>query len=55
MPRFEVTYNITGRACAIVGADSLEEAQEKAEKLDIVEDSCDLIEWEYDEVLDVSQ
>jgi len=54
MAEFEVTYLITGRASAIVEADSKEEAKEKAEALEIVDFSDELIEWEFGDIEGIS-
>lgn len=50
MGKYEVIYTVTGRARAEIDAESLSEAKEMANELDVIDASCELIEWEFDEV-----
>lgn len=52
---FEVIMTVTGRASALVKAKSKAEAKLKAHKMEFVENSDELIEWEWNEIETVKE
>jgi len=53
MKQYEVMISINGNAIAVVEANSLDDAKEKAKNWDFSEEG-ELNEWGYEEVLDVT-